>query len=247
MLISTERPHPVSADPGRWFPHTYRSVRGADNNVHEEVTQQCFLSPNRQAWTIPSSIKHSDSFSDPKQLWPWKDGGLGVHSALVPIKSLVFVMPTLAPSSLSFTCTVSNGLFLFVCVHPPDNRRGLRHKLTPNGLGSQILALGIPNPQASLKWVPPRGFRSTLCFLHAQMIHGNIGVRGFSTTGKTLSVLQQRQDLKHLGKLPTNGQRQVHEFIPILSERKRKLCLWKGKRKITLWGHRSFTLSHLIK
>lgn len=143
---------------------------------------------------------------------------------MVPIKSLAFVMPTLAPSSVSFTCTVSNGLFLFVYAHPPDDRRGLRHKLTPNGLGSQILAVRLPNPQASLQWVLHRGFRSILCFLHAQMIHGNIGVRGFSTTGKTLSVIQQKQELNHLGNLLTYGQRQAHEFISILSKRKRKLC-----------------------
>lgn len=225
MLISSERPYPVSPDPGRWFPHMYRNVSGSDNNVYEDITwQSVFFLLTGEHGSIPPSITHTDSFSDPKQLWPWKDGGPGVHSALVPIKSLAFVMPTLAPSSVSFTCTVSNGLFLFVCIHPPDNRRGLRHKLTLNGLGSQILALRLPNPRASLKWVPHRGFRSTFCFLHAQMIHGNIGVRGFSTTGKTLSVIQQKQEFNHLGNLPTYGQRQVHEFIPILSERRRKLC-----------------------
>ena len=203
----------------------YRNMSGADNNVYEDITQQSvFFLLTGEHRSIPSSITQTDSFSDPKQLWPQKDRGPGVHSALVPIKSLAFVMPTLAPSSVSFTCTVSNGLFLFVYAHPPDDRRGLRHKLTPNGLGSQILAVRLPNPQASLQWVLHRGFRSILCFLHAQMIHGNIGVRGFSTTGKTLSVIQQKQELNHLGNLLTYGQRQVHEFIPILSKRKRKLC-----------------------
>lgn len=203
----------------------YRNMSGADNNVYEDITQQSvFFLLTGEHRSIPSSITQTDSFSDPKQLWPQKDRGPGVHSALVPIKSLAFVMPTLAPSSVSFTCTVSNGLFLFVYAHPPDDRRGLRHKLTPNGLGSQILAVRLPNTQASLQWVLHRGFRSILCFLHAQMIHGNIGVRGFSTTGKTLSVIQQKQELNHLGNLLTHGQRQVHEFIPILSKRKRKLC-----------------------
>ena len=203
----------------------YRNMSGADNNVYEDITQQSvFFLLTGEHRSIPSSITQTDSFSDPKQLWPQKDRGPGVHSALVPIKSLAFVMPTLAPSSVSFTCTVSNGLFLFVYAHPPDDRRGLRHKLTPNGLGSQILAVRLPNTQASLQWVLHRSFRSILCFLHAQMIHGNIGVRGFSTTGKTLSVIQQKQELNHLGNLLTYGQRQVHEFIPILSKRKRKLC-----------------------
>ena len=104
-----------------------QNVSRADNNVYQDITWQSafFLLSGKQE-SVPSSITHTDSFSDPKQLWPWKDRGLGVHSALVPIKSLAFVIPALAPSSVSFTGTFSHGLFLFVYVHPPDNRRGLK-------------------------------------------------------------------------------------------------------------------------
>ena len=71
MLISSERPYPVSPDPGRWFPHMYRNVSGADNNVYEDITwQSVFFLLTGEHGSIPSSITHTDSFSDPKQLWP---------------------------------------------------------------------------------------------------------------------------------------------------------------------------------
>lgn len=70
---------------------------------------------------------------------------------LMPIKSLAFVMPMLAPSSVFLIGTFSHALFLFVMYILLTTEGAWRQKPNPNGLGKQILAQRPPSPWASLK------------------------------------------------------------------------------------------------
>lgn len=73
----------------------------------------------------------------------------------MPMKSLAFVMPVLAPSSVSLIGTFLRALFLFVYVHPPDSRRGLKTKIKSTWSGEAnistealqplvFIAVGVP-------------------------------------------------------------------------------------------------------
>lgn len=97
------------------------------------------------------------------------EGCLNFTSTLT--KSPAFVMPALAPSSVSVTGTFSHVPVLFVYGHPHDNRRSLKAKVTSKWLGKQTPGWRLSKPWASLKCLSHNDFGAALYIQRTNRLH----------------------------------------------------------------------------
>lgn len=116
----------------------------------------------------------------------------------------------LAPSSVSLTGTFSHALFLFVYVHPPDNRRGLKAKNKSKWSGEANASTEVPQSLASLKWDHPTVASDPSCFLYVTMISRILGGLGASR-GTQQNRAKPWPQL--LGNLPMYSQKPGHTCI----------------------------------